>query len=199
MSRIHRPFHATLRPAILALAVAAASTAVVATTGVASSAHQVSSTTTSACSVIWGSLTKSRPGLSTAPLTNIRSGRHACYDRLVLDLAGKARGYRVSYVDAVRSQGSGHVLPLRGGARLQVDLFAPAYDSAGRATYSFANSRELVNVTGYDTFRQVAWGGSHEGYTTVGLGVRARLPMRVFVLDGPGAGSRVVIDVAHRW
>jgi len=29
--------------------------------------------------------------------------------------------------------------------------------------------------------------------------VRARLPFRVFVLAGPGNGSRLVIDVAHRW
>ena len=33
----------------------------------------------------------------------------------------------------------------------------------------------------------------------LGLGVRARLPMRAFVLDGPGDGTRLVIDVAHRW
>ena len=56
-----------------------------------------------------------------------------------------------------------------------------------------------MNVSGFDTFRQVASGGSFEGYTTVGLGVRARLPFRTFVLPGPGAGSRLVIDVAHRW
>jgi len=41
--------------------------------------------------------------------------------------------------------------------------------------------------------------GANDGATLIGLGVRARLPMRVFVLDGPGDGSRLVIDVAHRW
>jgi hypothetical protein len=54
-------------------------------------------------------------------------------------------------------------------------------------------------VIGFRTFRQVAFLGTFEGYTTIGLGVRARLPFRVFVLPGPGSGSRVVIDVAHRW
>jgi hypothetical protein len=54
-------------------------------------------------------------------------------------------------------------------------------------------------VAGFSTFRQVAYGGSYEGYTTIGLGVRARLPFRVFVLSGPGTGARLVIDVAHRW
>nr|WP_280956330.1 hypothetical protein [Cellulomonas flavigena] len=32
-----------------------------------------------------------------------------------------------------------------------------------------------------------------------GLGVRARLPFRAFVLAGPGSGSRLVVDVAHQW
>jgi len=44
-----------------------------------------------------------------------------------------------------------------------------------------------------------AYAGSFEATTTVGLGVRARLPFRVFVLAGPATGSRLVIDVAHRW
>jgi hypothetical protein len=54
-------------------------------------------------------------------------------------------------------------------------------------------------VTGYQTFRQVAWAGSFEGQSTIALGVRARLPFRVFTLAGPGTGSRLVIDVAHFW
>ncbi len=45
----------------------------------------------------------------------------------------------------------------------------------------------------------MAYAGSFEGQTTLGLGVRARLPFRAFVLAGPGDGSRLVVDVAHRW
>jgi hypothetical protein len=45
----------------------------------------------------------------------------------------------------------------------------------------------------------VASAGSFEGYTSLGLGVRARLPFQVFTLDGPGSGSRLVVDVAHFW
>lgn len=55
---------------------------------------------------------------------------------------------------------------------------------------------------GYSTFRQVAWAGSFEGQTTLALGVRARLPFRVFSLNRtPNSGHtpRLVIDVAHRW
>ena len=151
------------------------------------------------CGIRWGSLAKSAPAFSGAPLVNIRSGRHACFDRLVLDVAGKARGYDVRYVDAFHQDGSGTLVPARGGAKLRVVARVPAYDGAGRATYDPVNDREVVNVTGYTTFRQVVWLNSFEGQSTVGLGVRARLPFRVFLLDGPGGGSRMVVDVAHRW
>jgi hypothetical protein len=71
---------------------------------------------------------------------------------------------------------------------------AQAYDDSGASTYTFADESELVDVSGYQTFRQVAWAGSFEGESTVGLGVRARLPFRVYTLPG-----RIVVDVAHRW
>ena len=77
-------------------------------------------------------------------------------------------------------------------------MLAPAYDSQGHPTFP-ATKKELVDVSGFRTFRQIAGAGSFEGQTTIGLGVRARLPFRVFVLDGPGTGSRLVVDVAHRW
>ncbi|WP_278312513.1 AMIN-like domain-containing (lipo)protein [Lolliginicoccus levis] len=151
------------------------------------------------CGITWGSLDKSWQHYSSGTVTNVRSGRHACYDRLVVDVAGPVAGYNVRYVDVVRAQGSGFEVPLRGGARLQVIVHAPAYNEHGNPTYSPANRSELVNVRGYDTFRQAAFAGTFEGQTSVGLGVRARLPFRVFTLEGPGTSSRVVIDVAHYW
>lgn len=154
------------------------------------------------CGIWWGSLTKADAvSHTTGTLDGVRSGQHDCYDRLVLDVDDVPAGlsYDVRYVDTVRAEGSGRAVPLAGGADLRVVLRAPAYDSAGRATYRPADRSRLVDVTDYRTFRQVAWAGSFEGQTTVGLGVRARLPFRVFVLDGPGDGARLVIDVAHRW
>lgn len=152
------------------------------------------------CGITWGSLDKSAGVASSGSLMNVRSGQHGCYDRLVLDVSGSAAGYTVRYVPAVHAQGSGQVVPLRGGAFLEIVARAPAYDvNTGHPTYTPADLRELVDLAGYRTFRQAAWGGSFEGYTTVGLGVRARLPFRVFTLAGPGSGSRLVIDVAHQW
>jgi hypothetical protein len=100
----------------------------------------------------------------------------------------------------VVEDGSGNPVPLAGGAFLQVVARAWAYDfETGQPSYDPADPAHLVDVTGYQTFRQVAWAGTFEGQTTIGVGVRARLPFRVLTLTGPGSGSRLVIDVAHRW
>jgi hypothetical protein len=152
------------------------------------------------CGIRWGSLDKSSSALpSTAPVTGVRAGRHTCYDRLVVDVAGDVGGYTVRYVPQVTQDGSGAVIPTRGGAALQITVADPSYDLNGAATYTPANPAEVVGVTGFSTFRQVVWAGTFEGYTSLGLGVRARLPFRVFPLDGPGTGSRLVVDVAHFW
>ena len=156
------------------------------------------------CGITWGSLVKSGthdPGGDT--LRNVRAGRHECFDRLVIDLAHAPRysAYTVRY-DAVEQPGSGARIPLRGAADLEIVLRTHAYDAAGRATYTPPSTTDVVDVAGYRTFRQVAWGGSYEGQSTLGLGVRARLPFRVTVMPGaPGYpdGARVVIDVAHAW
>ena len=157
------------------------------------------SATTSYCGLAWGSLTKADRDMSTATVTNIRTGQHYCFDRMVVDLNGPAAGFTVRYVPQIVQDGSGFTIPVRGNARLQVTINAPAYDGSGNATYNPSDQAELANVDRYQTFRQVAWAGSFEGYTSVGVGVRARLPFRVFTLEGPGSGSRLVIDVAHYW
>jgi hypothetical protein len=150
------------------------------------------------CRTQWASLAKSASTLAPGPITNVRSGRHACYDRLVIDLRGKAPGYGVRYVNTFTSQGSGLPIALRGGAKLTVTVNVPAYDANGRATFVPKTSGEVVNVAGYRTFRQVRWDGSFEGSTQLGLGVRARLPFRVFTVQD-ATTNRLVVDVAHRW
>ncbi|KNC18788.1 hypothetical protein AC792_10225 [Arthrobacter sp. RIT-PI-e] len=151
------------------------------------------------CGITWGSTPKTAPASSPAPVSDVRPGRHACFDRLVVDMSGPAPRYRVEYVPQFTGIGSGVPIPLRGAADLRIVLAAPAYDDDGHPTYSPADMRELVDVAGYFTFRQIATAGSFEGSTELGVGVRAQLPVRAFVLAGPGAGSRLVIDVAHSW
>jgi hypothetical protein len=151
------------------------------------------------CGLAWGSLAKTDPAMSQAKVVDVRTGQHYCFDRLVIDLNGAVAGYNVRYVREAEQDGSGAPVPLRGQAFLQVTINAPAYDDSGKSTYNPADKNELSNVGGYQTFRQLAWAGSFEGYTSLGLGVRARLPFRVFSLAGPDSGSRLVIDVAHFW
>jgi hypothetical protein len=186
-----------LRTAFAALAIAAVPAAAIAVPALAeanSATKTVSTTTATKCPAGWGSLPKGNNRYSAASLTNVRTGQHACFDRIVFDVAGKAPGYSVRYVSNVFQDGSGQLVPLRGGAKLELVVRSPAYDSAGRPTYRPANNRELANVTGYRTFRQLAYAGTFEGQTTFGLGVRARLPFQVTSLTSP---SRIVVDVAH--
>jgi hypothetical protein len=199
----------TIAGLVAVAAAALAAGAVPATAGTAGTrtAAGTAARAAAACpAVTWGSLARNgapapgaRPPAAQPTVRDVRSGRHACFDRLVVDLAGREPGFTVRYVGQVTEDGSGRVIRVRGGARLQVTVYGPAYDADGDPTYTPANRRELSAVTGYRTFRQVAWAGTFEGYTNVGLGVRARLPFRVLQLPGPGSGSRVVIDVAHTW
>lgn len=147
------------------------------------------------CATAWGSTPEVVEPLSSAPLVAVRTGRNACWDRVVFEVDGPAAGYSVEYVDEVIQDGSGAVIPVPGGARLQVQLHHPSYDAEGNATYSQPGGP----VAGYPTLRSVVYGGSFEGSTTFGVGVRARLPFRVFTLTGPGTHSRIVLDIAPRW
>lgn len=159
------------------------------------------------CGITWGSLAKSAPQMTGATLAGVRAGHHDCYDRLVVDLAGRpAAGYDVRYIDPpYRADGSGDALFVAGGAVLQVVVRAPAYDTGGVPTTPWRGAGTVIirpdqfDARGFLTFEDLVWGGSFEGQSSFGLGVRARLPFRVFQLDGPGDGTRLVVDVAHRW
>ena len=63
------------------------------------------------CGIRWGSLAKSSSTMVQGPVTNVRAGRHTCYDRLVVDLRGRAPGYTVKYVSNVYTEGRGALVP----------------------------------------------------------------------------------------
>jgi hypothetical protein len=145
------------------------------------------------CGITWGSLPKAGGTLSPSELFTTRTGEATCYDRAVFEIGGPANGYRVEYTNVVYTEGRGVPLSVAGGALLGVHLLEP---SDG---YPHAPGDHVANVAGYQTFRDVVYGGTFEGYSTFAVGVRARLPFRVFVLAGPGSHSRIVLDVANRW
>jgi hypothetical protein len=161
------------------------------------------------CGITWGSLNKGSETGDSGYADEVRAGQHACYDRLVVDIFGSRHygTWYAGYVPQLPAEPSGLPFALRGGAFIQLTLpVAPAVTPNGTLTYVPADDRELVDVTGFRTFRQVALSGSLEsrvaGVTTIALGVRARLPFRVLTISGiPGTanGTRVVLDVAHHW
>jgi hypothetical protein len=125
--------------------------------------------------------------MGAALITGIRAGKHACFDRLVVDVGGTAAGFTASYVDQVTADGSGNLVTVPGGARIQLVVRHPQ-------TASPAPGTSVVNVAGFPTLRAVVAAGSFEGVTTFGIGVVEQRPMRVFVLQHPG---RVILDVAN--
>ncbi len=150
------------------------------------------------CPSGWTVAPKTSSPMTAATIRGVRTGRHACFDRLVIDIKGSRQtaGYHVDYVGQVTQDGSGRVVPLRGAAKLMVVVRAPSYDQRGRSTYRPRNLSEVVDTSAHRTFRQVAWAGSFEGQTTFGIGLRAKLPYRVFTLR-TGTNQMLIIDVAH--
>ena len=173
------------RRAVRALSALAASAALVG----APAALTTATASAATCSTPWGSTAKTSAPMQTGRVTGVRAGRHTCYDRLVVDMTGRAPGYDVRYVGTVYADGSGLPVPVAGGARLAV-----------MARKGATSVPAMPSVSGFSTFRQVRWAGSFEGQTTLALGVRARLPFRVSsTYDATTNRSRVIVDVAHRW
>ena len=184
----------TVRTALrmaLAVALAAGTTAAgVVTAPVAGAA--------TSCSTAWGSGGKTAQTSSTRTTTGVRAGRHTCFDRIVVDGASWAS---VRYVTEVCMDGSGTRVPLRGRAYLQVLTTSGVNPDTGAHTFLPPASKraDLVDVSTFRTLRQVAWAGDFEGQLTLGVGVRAKLPFRAFVVRDPGKPPKVVVDVAHTW
>jgi len=157
------------------------------------------------CGITWGSLPKSAPELTASPIAGARVGRHDCYDRLVIDLAGQpAPGYFANYIDGYFNQDTGERVPVAGGAILKVRVLAPGHDANYQPTVPWKFGTHIVtpeqfSAGGFRTFRDLVYGATYEGETDFVVGLRARLPFRVLKLDGPGGGSRLIIDVAHQW
>jgi hypothetical protein len=117
---------------------------------------------------------------------------HGCFDRLVIDMSGGKRPpFSARYVKRIVADPSGKVLKVRGHAKILITVRGPA----GR--HYHPNAVNLTDVSGFKTFRQVRGAGSFERVTSIGLGVRAKLPFRVFELGSSQSAWRIVVDVAH--
>ncbi|WIY00395.1 hypothetical protein QRX60_41110 [Amycolatopsis mongoliensis] len=151
----------------------------------------------------WSTEARSSATMSRDALYLVRAGRHDCFDRVVFDVNGPAEaGYVVRYVTVVTSDPKGDPLPVPGGAALEVVVRAPALgtDDSGHqpGRVLAATGDTLVTTPGWPALRAVRFAGSFEGQSTFAVGVRAKLPFRVFTqVDPRDAIRRVVVDIAH--
>ena len=97
-----------IRPLVLALAVAGVPAAAVA------SAQSANATT---CAVTWGSLVKQRPGTTTTQISTVRSGARPVTTGWSWTWAARPRAIRSATAPHVYMDGSGALVPLRGGAK----------------------------------------------------------------------------------
>lgn len=123
-----------------------------------------------------------------------RAALQSGYDRVVLELGGSREGvpgWRVDYVRAPVSDGSGEPVKVAGKAFLRVVLTHVGYpdDTGVREP-----SPNRLTAPGLRLVREVVLDGVYEGQYTAFIGMTERKPFRVFRLAAP---PRVVIDLRH--
>jgi hypothetical protein len=125
-------------------------------------------------------------------VTAVRVGHHRRYDRVVLQVAGKAPGFVVRYVHRLHRDPSGKRVNLLGPASLKIVLNpANGHDpDTGDPTLT----TPARTVWRLDQVRETAVIGDFEAVFTLGVGLAHRAPFRVRTLHHP---ARIVIDVRH--
>ena len=126
-------------------------------------------------------------------LTGIRVGRHATYDRIVLDFRGPApSSWHAAWVRSLTADPSGKRVVLPGNAFLSVSAQpTSARDVSGRRTYPGPNSFRTPQL---NNVRAVAVTGDFERVLSIGVGARHRGWVHVFRLAAP---NRLVVDVGR--
>ena len=133
-------------------------------------------------------------GDALVTVTDIRTGRHDGFDRVVLEVEGAGTpGWDVRYVDAASSQGSGDPVEVAGDAVLQVTVTGAGYPyDTGAEEYAGADP---LPGEGTQTVTEVAFDATYEGTTVAFIGTSSQAPFRVYLLEDP---SRLVVEVADQ-
>ncbi len=146
----------------------------------------------------WGTNIKANNSHSNTEMTGVTAVSWNCYDRIAINIGETAVHYNVNYVENVTTVGKGDNLSLGGGAKLRISIQAGAYSTATddwQTVYPATVGQTLpgVDVNGYSVLRDVKWGGSFESNSTIGVGVKEKLPFRVVT-----EGNQVYVDIAHK-
>ncbi len=128
------------------------------------------------------------PSGGTAVLIDVRTGRHAAFDRLVLEFGGLLPGYRVERgAGPLHECGSGRPVDLGTGAVVEIALApAAAHDDDGHATVT-----DRDRSPGLPVIRRLRSICDFEGHVGWAVGVPRGTVYRVLELGGP---SRLVVD-----
>jgi hypothetical protein len=130
---------------------------------------------------------------SFVTVTDIRTGRHNGFDRVVFDVAGTGTpGWDVRFVPEARSQGSGNTVPVEGDAILQVTLSGVGYPT--ETGIDEVDGSAPIPGQGTEVVTEVVWDTTFEGTSVAFVGATERTPFRVYLLESP---TRVVLDVVH--
>jgi hypothetical protein len=131
---------------------------------------------------------------ASVTVTDIRTGRHDGFDRVVFEVGGTGTpGWDVRYVDAPSSQGSGDAVDVAGDAVLQVTITGAGYPYAtGVEEWS---GPDPLPGQGTATVTEVVFDATFEGTTVAFVGTRTEAPFRVYALQDP---ARVVVEVADQ-
>ncbi|UGQ13828.1 hypothetical protein LO772_09650 [Yinghuangia sp. ASG 101] len=127
-------------------------------------------------------------------LTDIRTGSHPTFDRIVLDFAGNVPAYgSTGGPDQLTNCASGQTVPLTGTEYTEITTTnAAAHDDNGNPTYTgprVVYTPQLAKVTGF------AVTCDFEGHLNVGFATTAGVTeIHTFPLSNP---SRIVVDVHH--
>lgn len=139
----------------------------------------------------WDSTKRKGDGsLSSGKITEVRTGQHECFDRIVFDINSNEKvSYRAEYVPVVTSDGSGLPVEVAGDAAIQLVIDAWAVDP---------KPSDFKPDSPWKSLYEVKNAGSFEGLTTFGIGVKAEKPFDIYHLAGKDKTSmRIVLDIAH--
>lgn len=140
-----------------------------------------------------GSTEKKNPNATGAAiLKDVRSARHANYDRVVFEFEGsQLPNFKIEYIDKpVRACGSGNVVPFAGDAWFSVRLSgANAHTDAGEATV-----KDRVRSPNLPIVKDLKLICDFEAEVQWVMGVSSPNKYRVLELKNP---ARLVVDIRH--
>lgn len=142
----------------------------------------------------WSKLPRSvtRSPAPAPEVTAIRVGHHPAFDRIVIDLDGKASGYSVRYVKKAHRDPSGKVARLLGPRTLLIALSPANGHDVNTGDPTLTTPRKVK--WRLDEVRETKVLGDFEAVFSVGVGLAHKTPFRVHTLHNP---TRIVVDVQH--